>query len=75
MSKFVDFGSRWICLAGRSHSSFALVVSCVCGGEDLLLVLVMPIRAVSERSRPMRVGFPTGTLRCRSSNEGHSSLG
>jgi hypothetical protein len=35
MSSFVAFGSRWISLAERSHSSLALVVSCLCAGEDL----------------------------------------
>jgi hypothetical protein len=32
----------------------------------------MPMRVVSERSRPMTVGFPTGTHRCRSSEEAHT---
>jgi hypothetical protein len=35
MSSFVAFGSQWISLAERSCSSFALVVSCLCAGEDL----------------------------------------
>jgi hypothetical protein len=35
MSSFVDFGSRQISLAERSHSSFALVISCLCAGVDL----------------------------------------
>jgi hypothetical protein len=35
MSSFVAFGSRWINLAERSPSSFALVVSCLCAGEVL----------------------------------------
>jgi hypothetical protein len=33
------------------------------------------MRAVSERSRPMGTGFPTGTRRCRSTEEAHSLLG
>jgi hypothetical protein len=36
MSSFVAPGSRWISLAERSRSRFALVVSCLCAGEDLL---------------------------------------
>jgi hypothetical protein len=40
-----------------------------------LILLVMPMRAVSGRSRPMRVKFLTGTHRCRSSEEDHSLLG
>jgi hypothetical protein len=35
MSSFVAFGSRRISLTERSRSSFALVVSCLCVGEDL----------------------------------------
>jgi hypothetical protein len=35
MSSFVAFGSRWISLAKRSHSNFALVVFILCAGEDL----------------------------------------
>jgi hypothetical protein len=35
MSSFVAFGSRRISLAERSRSSFALIVSCLCVGEDL----------------------------------------
>jgi hypothetical protein len=36
MSSFVAFGSRRICLAECSRPTFALVVSCLCAGEDLL---------------------------------------
>jgi hypothetical protein len=36
MSSFVAFWSQQISLAERSRSSFALVVSCLCAGEDLL---------------------------------------
>jgi hypothetical protein len=35
-SSFVAFRSRRISLAERSRSSFALVVSCLCAGENLL---------------------------------------
>jgi hypothetical protein len=72
MSSFVAFGSRWISLAERSCSNFALVISLQCAGEDLQVMLMMTI---SGRSRPMRVGFPTGTRMRRSSNEGHSLVG
>jgi hypothetical protein len=40
-----------------------------------LLLPTTPTRAISGRSRPMRAGFPTGTHRCRSSEEVHSLLG
>jgi hypothetical protein len=39
------------------------------------LLPMMMMRAVSGRSRPMGTGFPTGTHRCRSSEEVHSLLG
>jgi hypothetical protein len=35
MSSFVAFGSWQISLAERSRSSFTLVGSCLCAGEDL----------------------------------------
>jgi hypothetical protein len=35
MSSFIAFGSQRISLAERSRSSFALVVSYLCAGEDL----------------------------------------
>jgi hypothetical protein len=35
MSSFMAFGSRRISVAKRSRSIFALVVSCLCAGEDL----------------------------------------
>jgi hypothetical protein len=70
----VAFGSRRISLTERSRSSFTLVVSYLCVGEDL-----PPSgnadEAVNERSRLRRAGFPTGTHRRRLSNEGHSLLG
>jgi hypothetical protein len=75
MSGFVAFGSRWISLAERSHSSFAPVVFLVCVQVRILLLPVMPMRAVSGRSSPMQAGFPTGTHRRRSFDEAHSLLG
>jgi hypothetical protein len=36
MSSFVAFESRWLSLAEHSHSIFALIVSLLCAGEDLL---------------------------------------
>jgi hypothetical protein len=35
MSSFMVFRSRQISLAERNCSSFALVISCLCAGEDL----------------------------------------
>jgi hypothetical protein len=70
------FGSWQISLAEHSRSSFALVVLFICVQVRFFLLLpVTPMRAVSGRSRPRRVGFPTGTRRCRSSEEAHSLLG
>jgi hypothetical protein len=40
----------------------------------LLLLPVMPMRAISGRSRPMRARFPTGTHRHRPSEGAHSLL-
>jgi hypothetical protein len=58
------------------RSSFALVVlSCVQVRISFPHLLVMPMRAVSGRSRPMRAEFPTRTHRRRSSEEAHSLLG
>jgi hypothetical protein len=34
MSSFVAFGPRRISLAEHSRSSFALIVSCLCAGEN-----------------------------------------
>jgi hypothetical protein len=76
MSSFVAFGSRRISLVERSRSSFALFVFLVSVHVRIfLLILSMPMRAVSGRSRPMRARFPTGTRRHRSSEEAHSLLG
>jgi hypothetical protein len=46
----VAFESQWISLAERSHSSFALFVSRLCGGFSLSLP-EMPLAAVSGKSR------------------------
>jgi hypothetical protein len=62
----VIYWSPWIRLVERSHSSFAPVVSCV-QVRIYFLLPVMPTRAVSGRSKPMRVGCRTGTLRLRAS--------
>jgi hypothetical protein len=40
-----------------------------------LLPPATPMRAVSERFRPMRAGFPTGTHRCRLSDEARPLIG
>jgi hypothetical protein len=41
----------------------------------MFLLSVMPMRVVSGRSRPIRVEFPTGTRRRRSSNGTQPILG
>jgi hypothetical protein len=41
----------------------------------MFLLLTMPTRAVSGRSRSIMAGFPTGTRRHRSSDGAHSLLG
>jgi hypothetical protein len=58
--------SPWISLAESSRSSFALVVSYVLV-RICLLFLVMPTRALSGRSKLIRVGLRTGILRLRAS--------
>jgi hypothetical protein len=40
----------------------------------MFLLPTMLMRVVSERSRPMRAGFPTGNHRRRSSDGAHSLL-
>jgi hypothetical protein len=40
-----------------------------------LFLSTTSMRAVSGRSRPMRARFPTGTRKCRSTEEAHSLLG
>jgi hypothetical protein len=71
------FGLWRISLVERSRSTFYFCGFCfVCVQVRIFLLLsVMPMRAISGRSRPMRAGFPTGTHRCRSSEEAHSPLG
>jgi hypothetical protein len=61
--------SPWISLAERSHSSFALIVSCV-QVRICFLFPTMPMRVVSGRSMPMRVGLRTGILKLRVSIDG-----
>jgi hypothetical protein len=56
--------SPWISLTERSQSSFALAVFCV-QVRNCVLLSVMPMRVVNEKSKPMRVGLHTGTLRLR----------
>jgi hypothetical protein len=56
--------SPWISLPEHSRSSFALVVSCV-QVRMCFLLLAMPMRVVSERSKPVRVRPRTGILRLR----------
>jgi hypothetical protein len=57
-------GSTWISLAEHSGSSFALVVFCV-QVRNCFLLPVMPMRVVSGKSKLMRDGLRTGTLRLR----------
>jgi hypothetical protein len=52
-----------------------MVLFCLRAGEDLPFLPMMSTRAVSGRSRPMRVVFPTGTRRCKSIEEDHFLLG
>jgi hypothetical protein len=54
----VIFWSPWISLAERSCSSFALVIFCV-QVRNCFLFLVMPMKVVSGKSKPMRVGLRT----------------
>jgi hypothetical protein len=60
----VIFWSPWISLAERSRSSFALVVFCV-QVRSCFLLLTMPTRVVSGKSKPMKYGLHTGILRLR----------
>jgi hypothetical protein len=60
----VIFWSPWMSLAERSHSSFALVVSCV-EVRNCFLFSAMPMRIVSGRTKPMRVELRTRILRLR----------
>jgi hypothetical protein len=56
--------SPWIGLVERSRSSFALVVFCV-QVRNRFLLPAMPMRVVSGKSKPMRVGLRTGILMLR----------
>jgi hypothetical protein len=58
--------SPWISLAECSRLSFALVVSYL-QVRICFLLPMMSMRAVSGRSKPMRVGRRTRTLRLRAS--------
>jgi hypothetical protein len=70
----MTFGSWWISLAERSCSSFVLIVLFICVQVRIFLLLsATPTRAVSGRSRLRRTVFPTGTHRCRSSEEAQLS--
>jgi hypothetical protein len=60
----VIFWSPWIILAERSRSSFALAIFCV-QVRNCFLLLVMPTRVVSGKSKLMWVGHHTGILRLR----------
>jgi hypothetical protein len=60
----VIFSPPWISLAERNHSSFALVVFCV-QVRNCFLFLMMPMRVVSGKFRPRRVGLHTGILKLR----------
>jgi hypothetical protein len=63
-SLVVSFWSPWISLAERSRSSFDPVVFCV-EVRNCFLLPGMPMRVVSGKSKLMRVGLRTGTLRLR----------
>jgi hypothetical protein len=56
------FWPSQISLAERSHSSFTLVFLQV---RKCFLFLVMPMRVISRKSKPMMVGLRTGILRLR----------
>jgi membrane protein YdbS with pleckstrin-like domain len=65
----VVFSSLWIRLVEHSHSSFALVISCV-QVRSFFIFPVMLTRVVSGRSKPMRVRLLTGILRLRAQMDG-----
>jgi hypothetical protein len=56
--------SPWISLTERSHSNFALIVSCV-QVRNCFLFPAMPMRVVNGRPKPMRIGLRTGIRRLR----------
>jgi hypothetical protein len=60
----VVFLSPWISFAERSHSRFALVVSCV-QVRGFFLFPVTPMMVTNGRSKLMRVGHRTGILKLR----------
>jgi hypothetical protein len=65
----VVFLSPWISLVERSHSSFALIDSCV-QVRSFFLLPAMPMRDASGRSKPTRVGCLTRILRLRTLMDG-----
>jgi hypothetical protein len=75
--EFVTFGSRRIIIVEHSRSSFYFLwFYFICVQVRIFLCLsATPTRAVSGRSRPMMTEFPTGTHRCRSTEEANSLLG
>jgi hypothetical protein len=61
--------SSWISLAEHSRSRFALVVSCL-QVRICFLFSVMPMRVVTGRSKPLRIGLCIGILRHRAPMDG-----
>jgi hypothetical protein len=59
--------------------NFLRLQSCIQSVNNLqvriFLLSATPTSAVSGRFRPMKVGFPTRTHRCRLSEEAHALLG
>jgi hypothetical protein len=60
----VIFWSPWLSLVERSRSSFALVVFCV-QVRNYFIFSAMPMRVVSGKSKPRRIGLHTWILRLR----------
>jgi hypothetical protein len=69
----VAFESRRVNLAKYSRSDFALVYLC-CVQVRIFLLLAMPMRAASGKSRLLRDGFRTVTHRLRVADERHSLI-
>jgi hypothetical protein len=65
----VIFWSPWISLAECSRSSFTLAIFYV-QVMNCFLLSTMPMRVVSGKSKPMRVGFCTRILRLRAPMDG-----
>jgi hypothetical protein len=65
----VIFWSPLISLTERSRSRVALVVSCV-QVRNCFLFLVMSMKVVSGKSKPMRVGLRIRILRLRALMDG-----